>query len=92
MTPQRQPLKCFDCGAPVIDGGVIQHEPSCDGSPHCGCETTVYCNSCKRLARARGNTLLAEAIGNTWTTPMNRAARRRAFREIARARREADDD
>jgi hypothetical protein len=91
MTTQRQPLKCFDCGAAIIEGGVLQHEASCNASPNCRCDKTVYCDSCQRLARATGNTLLAEAIGNTWTTPMNRVARRRAFLEIARARREADE-
>ena len=92
MQTRGQLRNCFDCGAPVTEGGVMQHDFGCDGDPGCGCEKTFYCESCKRLARAIRNTALAEAVGNTFTTPMNRAARRRASREIARARREADDN
>ncbi len=92
MTTQGQLRNCFDCGAPITEGGVIQHDFGCDAAPNCQCDKTVYCESCKRFAKAMGNTALAEAVGNTFTTPMNRAARRRAFREIERTRREADDD
>jgi hypothetical protein len=92
MTTQGKLQNCFDCGAPVTTGGVIQHDFGCDGSSDCRCHKTYYCESCKRLNKAMVNTALAEAVGNTFTTPMNRAARRRAFREIGRARREADGD
>jgi hypothetical protein len=85
-------LNCFDCGTPIISGGITQHEHWCDAAPNCGCDKTTFCDSCARLAKAKGNTLLAEAIGNTFTTPMNRAARRRALREIARTSREIPDD
>jgi hypothetical protein len=92
MTTQGKLRNCLDCGAPITEGGVMQHDFGCHAAPNCQCDKTYYCESCKRLGKAKGNALLAEAVGNTFTTPMNRAARRRAFREIARASREVADD
>jgi hypothetical protein len=92
VTTQGKFRNCFDCGAPITEGGVTQHDFGCDAAPNCQCAKTLYCESCKRLNKAIANTALAEAVGNTFATPMNRAARRRALREIERTRREADDN
>jgi predicted Fe-S protein YdhL (DUF1289 family) len=44
-------LNCYDCGSPIMQGGVIQHEHWCDAAPGCACEKTAYCDSCMRRTR-----------------------------------------
>jgi hypothetical protein len=54
MTTQGKLRNCLDCGAPITEGGVMQHDFGCDAAPNCQCDKTYYCESCKRLERRRG--------------------------------------